>query len=156
VRRVLALVLALALFAPAASATAATQPVQRTTLGDVEDEVMCVVCGTPLNVADSPQADQERAFIRTLIDQGDTKKQVKDRLVAQFGKGILDVPSGHGFDLAAYLVPALALVLAACVVSVAVVRWRRSKPATLVATGGTGPSSEDSALLRDDLDRYDL
>jgi cytochrome c-type biogenesis protein CcmH/NrfF len=125
-------------------------------LGDVEDEVMCNVCGTPLNVADSPQADQERAFIRRLIARGYTKQQVKDAMVAQFGRGILDVPSGHGFDLAAYLVPALALVLAGGVVSVAVIRWRRYKPTALVGTGGRGPSSEDSALLRDDLDRYDL
>jgi cytochrome c-type biogenesis protein CcmH len=154
VRRALALALAVALLVP--SFAVAAQPKPRTTLGDVEDEVMCNVCGTPLNVADSPQADQERAFIRRLIARGYTKQQVKDAMVAQFGRGILDVPSGHGFDLAAYLVPALALVLAGGVISVAVIRWRRDKPTALVGTHGRGPSSEDSALLRDDLDRYDL
>ena len=40
----------------------------RTTLGDVEDEVMCPICGTPLGLAtDAPQADRERAYIERLI-----------------------------------------------------------------------------------------
>ena len=47
-KKVLALVAVLALAAPIA-ATAATP---RKTLGDVENEVMCPVCGTPLNVAE--------------------------------------------------------------------------------------------------------
>ena len=44
-RRALALALALALLVP--SFAVAAQPQPRTTLGDVEDEVMCNVCGTP-------------------------------------------------------------------------------------------------------------
>ena len=36
----------------------------KTTLPDVEDEVMCPVCGTALNLSSSPQADRERVFIR--------------------------------------------------------------------------------------------
>ncbi len=150
-RRAIATIgLALALLTPA-TALAVTP---RTTLHDVEDEVMCNVCGTPLNVADSPQADRERAFIETLIARGYTKKQVKDAMVKQFGPGILDVPSGHGFDLAAYLVPALGILLTGGIIAVAVTRWRRSRPASL--TTAAGPSSKDSALLRDDLERYDL
>ena len=46
------------LVALAAAAPAGAAP--RTTLPDVEDEVMCVVCGTPLNLAQAPQADRER------------------------------------------------------------------------------------------------
>lgn len=149
-RRALAAALIVALLAPAAAM--AVQP--RTSLGDIEKDVMCTVCGVPLNVADSPQADRERAFIRVLIARGYTKKQVEDALVAQFGREVLDTPSGHGFDLAAYLVPALALVAAAAVIGVTARRWRRGRPATL-ATAAV-PGSKDSALLRDDLERYDL
>jgi cytochrome c-type biogenesis protein CcmH/NrfF len=149
-RALAALLLSLALTAPA-TALAVTP---RTSLHDIENEVMCNVCGTPLNVADSPQADRERAFINTLIARGYTKKQVKDAMVKQFGAGILDVPSGHGFDLAAYLVPGLGILVAGGVIGVAVVRWRRTRPASLATPAG--PTSKDSALLRDDLERYDL
>jgi cytochrome c-type biogenesis protein CcmH len=150
-RKALALMLALSLAAPATAL--AVQP--KTSLSDIEDEVMCLVCGTPLNVSDSPQAQDERAFITKLIDRGYTKKQVKDAMVAQFGPGVLDVPRGHGFDLAAYLVPAAVIVGAAGAIAVAVTRWRRSRSTGQLGTAGV-PSSKDSALLREDLERYDL
>ena len=106
-RRLLtALLAALVVAAPAAAA-----PVQRTTLADVEDEVMCVLCGTALNISESSQADRERAFIRNQIRQGKTKEQVKQALVGQYGPAVLAMPQGGGFNIAAWLVPA-ALVLA--------------------------------------------
>jgi cytochrome c-type biogenesis protein CcmH len=150
-KKLLALLLALSLLTPAAAL--AVQP--KTSLGDIEDEVMCLVCGTPLNVSDSAQADDERAFITKLIDRGYTKKQVKNAMVAQFGPGVLDVPRGHGFDLAAYLVPAAVIVGAAGAIAVAVARWRRTRSNDRLSTAGA-PSSKDSALLREDLERYDL
>ena len=55
----------------------------QTTLSDVEDEVMCPVCGVALNIAESPQADDQREFIRGLIAEGRTKDEIKDELVAE-------------------------------------------------------------------------
>ena len=93
-------VLALAVATPAQAAT------PRTTLGDVESEVMCPVCGTPLNVAESPQANRERAYIRQLIAQGKTKAQIKQALVAQFGGQVLALPkSDEGVNWAVYVIP---------------------------------------------------
>ena len=121
-RTLLALVVVLALAAPAV-ATAASP---RTTLGDVENEVMCPVCGTPLNVAESPQADRERNYIRNLVAQGKTKAEIKRNLVAQYGPDVLALPdSGTGVNWAVYVVPA-ALVLAALgALVIFVPRWRR-------------------------------
>jgi cytochrome c-type biogenesis protein CcmH len=149
--KLLALMLALSLAAPGTAV--AVQP--KTSLGDIEDEVMCLVCGTPLNVSDSAQAADEREFITKLIDRGYTKKQVKDAMVAEFGPGVLDVPRGHGFDLAAYLVPAAVILGAAGAIAVAVTRWRRTRRTEPLGAAGA-PSSKDSALLREDLERYDL
>ena len=156
-RRAIAIALAAALLVPAA-ATAQQQPKPRASLGDIEDEVMCVVCGTTLNVSESPEADRERAFIRRLIARGESKQQVKDALVAQFGRSVLATPSGKGFDLAAYLVPAIGLALAAVAIAGAVLRWRRrgarGRPLPTSAPGPTG--DDDGARLRADLERYDL
>ena len=53
---------------------------------------MCVVCGVTLELAtSSPQAIQERDFIRQLIAQGLTKDEIKDRLVAEFGSEVLAI-----------------------------------------------------------------
>jgi cytochrome c-type biogenesis protein CcmH/NrfF len=85
----------------------------RTTLGDVEDEVMCPVCGTPLSTAtEAPQAQRERELIVRLIDRCRSKEQIKATLAAEFGEDVLALPDDEGFDLAAYVVPALALLAA--------------------------------------------
>ena len=120
-RLVLVLLLAVALPAPA-GALAATP---RTTLPDVEDEVMCVECGTALVVSTAPVADEERAFIRTLIAQGKTKAQIKDALVAEYGTGVLATPPRSGFDWSAYLVPVVLGLVALGGVALAARRWRR-------------------------------
>jgi cytochrome c-type biogenesis protein CcmH/NrfF len=147
---VAALVAALALAAPAAAAGKCPQ----TTLGDVEDEVMCVVCKTPLNLAtEAPQANRERAFIQRQIDDCRSKEQIKTALAAEFGDDVLGTPDDEGFDLAAWLVPALALLLAAGGIAFAVARWRRAP-----RDGDPGIATEGSAgdRLDADMERYDL
>ena len=140
----------LALAAPPAAGAAEPQ----TSLPDVEDEVMCVLCNVPLNVADEPQATQQRDLIRRLIAQGLTKEQIKDRLVAEYGKDVLAVPEDDGVGVAAYAVP-IALVLAMIGAAALVLpRWRRREPRPVAA--GT-PAASDAELKRldDDLARYD-
>ena len=70
---------------------------------------MCVSCGVPLAIAESPQADAERREITRLIEQGKTKQEILDSLVATYGDTVLASPKDEGFGLAAYLVP-IALV----------------------------------------------
>jgi len=120
----LALVLTFALAAPALGAV---KP--RASLPDIEDEVMCVECGTPLAVSDSPVANQERAFIRREIAQGKTKTQIKADLVDQYGEDVLSDPHRHGFGKALWIVPALLVLLGALVIATAMRRWRRNGPA---------------------------
>jgi cytochrome c-type biogenesis protein CcmH len=100
----------------------------RTTLPDVEDEVMCVECKTPLNLSTAAVADRERAFIRREIARGRTKQQIKDELVARFGPAVLAEPEDKGFGLAAYLVPIAVVALALAAVLLTARRWRRPAP----------------------------
>ena len=143
-RVLLALVLLLSL-------TAAAEP--KTTLPDVEDEVMCPVCGTPLNLAtDAPQARRERVFIQGLVEQCKSKSQIKTALAAEFGDRVLAVPDDEGFGLTAYLVPALGLLLAIGGVTLAAMRWRRTPRAD--GAPGPEPDPRDSGRLDADLERY--
>ena len=43
---------------------------------DVEDEVMCPICGTLLELSDSPQARREKAFIAEMIAAGKSKAEI--------------------------------------------------------------------------------
>jgi cytochrome c-type biogenesis protein CcmH len=145
-----ALALALILAAPASAAP-------KTTLPDVEDEVMCPICGTLLELSDSAQADRERAFIRRKIAAGETKQQIEDDLVAQYGNQVLAAPPASGFDLSAYLVPALAILAAAIAIGFGLWRWRRQgRRGPPGGPAGPRPGSDESKRLDADLARYDL
>ena len=125
----------------------------KTSLGDLEDEVMCPVCGTSLGLAtEAPQAERERAFIQRLIDDCKSKEEVKAALVTEFGDEVLAQPDDDGFGIAAYLIPLAILLGAGTAIAVGVRRWRR-RPAT--PTGAT-TSATESKRLDDDLARYDL
>ncbi|HEV2774366.1 MAG TPA: cytochrome c-type biogenesis protein CcmH [Solirubrobacteraceae bacterium] len=135
-------------------------------LVDVEDEVMCVECGIPLNTAEGAQPDSQRALIRDLIAEGRTKAQIKRELVAEYGPDVLALPETEGVGVTAYAIPLVlgAIVLGSLVLLVP--RWRR-RPAAGMATGETAApevagrddvsalSEADRARLDEDLARYD-
>lgn len=144
----------LASLALAAPATAATCP--KTSTSDVADEVMCLQCGVPLNVAeDAPSAKRERAFIQGLVDQCRSKEEIKTALVAQFGDKVLADPK----EKATWLVPAIGFAGAIVLLAGAAFRWRRSRSIARVASAAAGPApapAGDTARLDADLERYDL
>jgi cytochrome c-type biogenesis protein CcmH len=125
--RLAAIALGLVLLATA-TALPATAQEPRASLPDVEDEVMCTICGTLLAESDSPQAERERALIRNLIAEGKDKDEIKAALVAQYGPRVLATPSGHGFDLVAWIVPGLGILLAAGAIAFTLARLRRRRP----------------------------
>lgn len=113
-------------FAPAITpATSAAAIAPRASLTDIESDVMCTSCREPLEVAQSPQADSERAYIRGLIAQGETKSQIINNLVAQYGTAVLGKPPAHGFNLTVYIIPPAILVLGAGILAFTLPRWRR-------------------------------
>ena len=75
------------------------------TLGELEGEVMCPTCKTTLDQSTAPIADRIRQFISARIAAGDTKSEIKRKLVAQFGPAMLAEPSKHGFNLLAWVLP---------------------------------------------------
>jgi cytochrome c-type biogenesis protein CcmH len=122
--RRLALAAMLALIAaPTASASEA-----RPTLEDLEDEIMCPVCpGETLEQSSSPAAQQVERFIAKRIREGDTKSEIKDKLVEQYGPRILAAPPRKGFDLLAWVLPLVGTFAAAIVVGFAAWRWTRGR-----------------------------
>jgi cytochrome c-type biogenesis protein CcmH len=149
--------LALSLGVPTALATApATAATPRASLTTIERQVMCVTCKIPLNVAESTQADREREYIQSLIDQGQDEAQIKSALVSQYGPTVLGLPATHGFQLAAYLVPLAVVVTLAALLAMLLPRWRRR--AREPALAGAPPetlSAPDAARLDSDMARFD-
>jgi cytochrome c-type biogenesis protein CcmH len=145
--------LALVLLLAGAGASAATP---RASLPTIERQVMCVTCKIPLNVAQSPQADRERAFIQGLIDKGEDEAAIKHALVGQYGPAVLALPSDNGFDATAYLVPLAAFLVLLAALAVLLPRWRRRARAQ-AASRQPAPalSTADAQRLDADLQRFD-
>lgn len=153
--RSLLAILALILAMPATAALAATP---QTSVTEIEGEVMCPICGTLLELAESPQAERERILVKRLVASGKSEAEVKDALVAEYGPAVLALPKGSGFDLSAYLVPILAFALAVLALAIGVRRWRRaaSQRERAAVANTAGPSPEEAERLEADLARYDL
>jgi cytochrome c-type biogenesis protein CcmH len=152
------LLAALLLATLAAPATAADCP--KTSLGDIEDEVMCSICGTPLGLAaDAPQAQRERAYIERLIADCRSKDQIKRALVAQFGESVLALPGDTGDDNGiedklVYIIPAVTILAGAAGIAFALTRWRRDRGRG--STSRPAAAAPDSNRVDVDMERYDL
>jgi cytochrome c-type biogenesis protein CcmH len=155
IRAALLAALTVALVAPAA---AVAQDCPKTTLGDIENEVMCPICGTPLALAsEAPQAQRQRAFIERQIADCRSEEEIKRALVAQFGEAVLALPGDEGDDdfedVLVYLVPAVGIAAALGGIAFALVRWRRRRPG---GHRGAATAGADASRLDADMERYDL
>lgn len=64
----------------------------------------------------SPAADEVRKDVRARLAAGQTREQIVNAYVGQYGKRILAEPPAEGFDLALYVLPPLLLLGSAAVV----------------------------------------
>jgi cytochrome c-type biogenesis protein CcmH len=166
----------LALFAaqPAAAGPTGEQgaaPQVQASLVQLEDEVMCPICGTLLGMSRAPAAERQRVFMRRLIREGRNEEQIKAALVAEYGPQVLALPDDEDTNFWIYVVPVVGLALGALVALWAVLNWRRGRgpggsgsggpadgggPAAVSVTGDAAAlSGEDAARLERELDEYD-
>jgi cytochrome c-type biogenesis protein CcmH len=154
-RAALTAALLLALGAAATAAASEQQP----TLPELERELICPTCHESLAVSSSPIADRMRSFIRARIAAGDTKSEIKSKLVDQFGESVLAAPPKRGFNLLAWLLPFAGLGIGAAVLAVLARRWSRQHEEAVPADpSGNGRGPLDPELERrvdEELARFD-
>jgi cytochrome c-type biogenesis protein CcmH/NrfF len=119
----------------------------RTTELAMESKVMCQVCGVPLELANSLEADRERAFITKLVNRCDSVAQIESAMVAQYGPGILASPGTRGFAITAWLVPVAGVLGAALAIVAVVVLGRRRREAREAAAAVQPPTALEDARL---------
>jgi len=120
VRFLLFALAALALAAPAFASE------QHPTLGELEGQLMCPICaGETLAQSDAPAAQRIKAYIQGRIAAGDTRSEIKRKLVGMWGKRILAAPPRHGFDLLAWALPLVGLLGGAGILGLLAWRWTR-------------------------------
>lgn len=151
-RRIALLLLYLLVLLAASAPAAGAASCVKTSLIDIQDEVMCVICGVPLVNAGGPQSDDERNFIRERADKCESKDEIKAALVAEYGPEVLAMPQKKGFDLTAWVLPIVVLAFVLVAIVLGAISWERQ-------TRDIGTTPNDAAAadqLEADLDRYDL
>ena len=146
--------LALVLAAPVAASE------QHPTLPELEGQLMCPICeGETLAQSTSPAAQRIKVEIQQRIAAGDTRSQIKSRLVEEWGTRILAAPPRHGFDLLAWLLPIIGVLGGAAVLGVLAWRWTRERepePAPQRwSLNGHPLGPEEERRLDEELARFD-
>jgi cytochrome c-type biogenesis protein CcmH len=148
IRRIAAALLGAVVVAAVVAGVAAGATRPRASLTSIENDVMCVACRESLAVAQSPQAESERAYIRTLIAQGETKKQIEQNLVAQYGPAVLGRPPAQGFNLTVYVLPPAILAVGIAILAVTLPRWRRRTRAAARSRNQAMPALDPAEAQR--------
>ncbi|MGH2866025.1 MAG: cytochrome c-type biogenesis protein [Solirubrobacteraceae bacterium] len=121
----------------------------------IQNDMMCVDCHEPLAVAQSQEAFSERSFIRLLISQGLTKRQIEQQMVANYGPAVLAKPPASGFNLVIYVLPPVLLAIGVATLLVTIPRWRRRSPTPGATASDAGPALDpaDARRLEEELAR---
>jgi cytochrome c-type biogenesis protein CcmH len=149
VRLAATLALVLVLAAPAAASE------RHPTLGELEGEVMCPTCKTTLDQSTAPIADRIRRFISVRIAAGDTKSEIKRKLVLQFGPSVLAEPSKHGFNLLAWVLPFAGIGLGALALGALAWQWSRGRGPGPAAPGRPAIDPELEQRVDEELSRFE-
>jgi cytochrome c-type biogenesis protein CcmH len=131
---------------------------EKPTLAELEREVVCPACHTTLELSASPIADRMRLFISARIAAGDTKSEIKSKLVDQFGEAVLAAPPKSGFNLLVWLLPLAGVALGAVALAVVARRWSRTRTPTEAdpSSNGRAPlDPEHERRLDEELARFD-
>ena len=152
--RVVAAVVAAAALVLAAPAFASEQ---HPTQSEMEAELVCPTCHTPLDESDSVAAQQIKAYVRKRIAAGWTKSQIEDALVQVFGPAVLGVPRTHGFDLLAWALPIGGIIVGAVVLGGGAWVWSRNRPGDNLSLAGAGAPLDPELERRvdEELARFD-
>jgi len=110
----------------------------------IEQSLVCICgCGNMILFnCMCADADQMRAEIRGLIAEGKDEKEVIRVLVDRYGEIILAAPVREGFNLTAYVMPFLAILVAGGLLVSFIRRWKRD--------AGIEPGRADQETLSSD------
>jgi cytochrome c-type biogenesis protein CcmH len=142
----------------AAAATAGASE-EKPTVAELERELTCPTCDGPLALSNAPVADRIRAFIRERIAAGDTKSEIKAKLVESFGETVLAAPPRRGFNWLVWVLPLVGAAVAAIVLAIAVRRWAGNRGEELAtadpSANGRPLDAELERRLDEELARFD-
>ena len=93
----------------------------------LEGELRCPVCRSQsIRQSRSFMADDMRRKVRVMIAEGRSDAEIREYFTDRYGTWVLLTPPKRGFNLAAYFLPALVVLIGAVGLTLAARRWRRA------------------------------
>jgi len=130
---------------------AITRPIfAATTVDDVSQGLTCQ-CGCGLTVANCNHPECSfsvpmRGEISRMIDKGMDRPEIIGVYRAKFGEKILSSPTTEGFNILAWVMPFLALLIGGGFIVMMLGRWRRETPSIV-----SGPTDGDAPEIDPEL-----
>jgi cytochrome c-type biogenesis protein CcmH len=117
----------------------------------IEHMLIAPCCFTQVvAIHQSAAAAEVRRDVRVRLAAGETRQQILDAYVAQYGNRVLAEPPATGFNVTLYVLPVL-MLLASAVLVAAVVRRFTYRPAFVAEYSPETASVTDQARLDDEL-----
>jgi cytochrome c-type biogenesis protein CcmH/NrfF len=119
---------------------------KKPTFESIGDQVMCL-CGCVATLNHCPHRDcatvaEMRPIIEKEIAEGKDETTILQDLAIRYGVQVLAAPPASGFNLAAWILPGVGLLVGLSLVVVIARRWRKPAP-----VAGVPPKALDPKLL---------
>ncbi len=116
----------------------------------IDRTLICPVCpGETIDQAQVELAKQMRAVVREKLAEGMTRGEVLQFFVDRYGESVLAAPPKEGFNLIAWVVPIVAVLLGVVAVALVVRAMRTSAPPPARAESGTEEGLEEYLAVVD-------
>lgn len=128
-----------------------------TTVDEVAGELICQCgCTMVVSTCDCGTAEQMRAVIREKLEGGQSKGQILESFIRQYGEAVLAAPTKEGFNLTAWVLPFVALAAGAGVVYLALHAWaaRRAEAEAALPASEVEELGEYEERLKKELEAY--
>jgi len=142
--------------------TADLTPEQEAQARHVEEKLVAVCCfRQALAEHHSERADAMRDELRSMLAKGSTEEEIVSYFVSKYGERVLVTPRARGFNVLAYIMPAVAVVAGLIIILAFVRHARKQGPAIAAPAPAEGPSTPDPdadlrARMAEELDRFDV
>ena len=126
----------------------------------IDDQLIAPCCFSQ-TVANhnSPIAESIKVEVRQMLAAGSTDREIIDFYVGKYGERILATPRASGFNLLAYVMPALALGAGLVGVVIVLRRWRRPRSSQPAGAAPSALSNDEArcfqARLEEELARFE-
>lgn len=125
---------------------------------DIGNKVICLCgCQSSLNECPMPHCEvkeEMHAIIKADLQEGKTEPAILQDLVNKYGEKVLAAPPAHGFNLTAWFLPGVGLLIGLYLAITIVRRWRR--PAPQAAESGAAAPLDDNvrSAVEEEMKKY--